>query len=247
MKRTKQLLILISTLAVVPAYAGDSDEVAAEDRERIADLFESIDPDHIFGSPIDGWYTIRKGSVVAYISADGHYLLQGDIIDLDKQVNLTEESRSEARRELMSGVTDDDVIIFAPEEVKYTVSVFTDVECAYCRRLHSQIGDYMSRGIEVRYLLFPRNGPASSSWHTAEEVWCSPDRANALTQAKLDHDFETSTCDASMVQQHYLVGQEVGLSGTPAIVLDDGELIAGYLPPDALKMRLDSKQAETTE
>ena len=245
MKCTKLFLILASILAVLPAHAGESDEIAAEERERLAGLFESIDPENIFGSPIDGWYTIRRGSIVAYISTDGRYLLQGDIIDLDKQVNLTEESRSQARRELMSGVADDEVIIFSPEEKKYSVSVFTDVECGYCRRLHSQINDYLARGIEVRYLLYPRGGPASSAWNTSEEVWCADDRANALTMAKLDRDFETSSCDASMVQHHYLMGQEVGLAGTPAIVLDDGELIAGYLPPDALKLRLETKAAET--
>jgi thiol:disulfide interchange protein DsbC len=245
MKRTKLFLILISTLVALPAHAGQADEVAAEERERIAGLFESIDPENIYGSPIDGWYTIRRGSIVAYISTDGRYLLQGDIIDLDEQVNLTEQSRSLARADLMSGVADEEVIIFSPNQVKYSVSIFTDVDCTYCRRLHAQIEDYMAHGIEVRYLLFPRGGPASSSWNTAEEVWCSADRANALTLAKLDRDFATSTCDATMVQNHYVMGQEVGLSGTPAIVLDDGELIAGYLPPDALKTRLDSKATAT--
>ena len=245
MKSMKLLLTLGAAIAVLTAYAGESDEIAADERERIAGLFESIDPENIYGSPIDGWYTIRRGSIVAYISTDGRYLLQGDLIDLDSQVNLTEESRSVARRDLLSGVEDSEVIVFAPEQVEYSVSIFTDVDCTYCRRLHAQIQDYLAHGIEVRYLLFPRGGPASSSWNTAEEVWCSADRANALTLAKLGRDFESSSCDATMVQNHYTMGQEVGLSGTPAIVLDDGELIAGYLPPDALKMRLESKAVVT--
>lgn len=245
MTRMKLLILVAAVMGFAPANAAAPDEVPAEDRARISELFESIAAEDIHPSPIDGWYTIRRGSVVAYISTDGRYLLQGDIIDLDNQVNLTEESRSLARRELMSTVTDDQVIAFTPAEVKYTVSVFTDVDCTYCRRLHSQIDDYMAHGIEVRYLLFPRNGPASSSWNTAEDVWCAKDRASALTMAKLDREFESSECDASIVQDHYVMGQEVGLSGTPAIIFDDGELVAGYLPPDALKMRLDQKAAET--
>jgi thiol:disulfide interchange protein DsbC len=244
MKRMTLAILLTATIGFAPVIAAGADEVPAEDRERIAELFESIAPEDIHSSPIEGWYTIRKGSVVAYISTDGRYLLQGDIIDLDQQVNLTEESRSLARRDLMSAVTDDQVIAFSPDEVKYSVAIFTDTNCTYCRRLHNQIDQYMAHGIEVRYLLFPRGGPATSSWNVAEDVWCSADRANALTMAKLDRDFESSTCDASMVQDHYIMGQEVGLSGTPAIVFDDGELLAGYLPPDALKMRLDQKAAE---
>jgi thiol:disulfide interchange protein DsbC len=245
MKNLQFSLLLATVIGCGPAIAAEDDTVPAEDRERISGLFESIAAEDIHRSPIEGWYTIRKGSIVAYISTDGRYLLQGDIIDLDKQVNLTEESRSLARRDLMSTINDDQVIAFSPAEVKYSVSIFTDVDCTYCRRLHSQIDDYMAHGIEVRYLLYPRGGPASPAWNTAEEVWCSADRANALTMAKLDRDFESSQCDASIVQDHYVKGQEVGLSGTPAIVFDDGELVAGYLPPDALKMRLDQKAADT--
>jgi thiol:disulfide interchange protein DsbC len=240
-KRCAALLAWL--FAVSPAWSGDSAEVPAEERERVAELFESIAPENVKSSPIDGWYTIQKGSLVAYISKDGRYLLQGDLIDLDTKVNLSEESRTDARRELMSRVPDNEVILFSPDEVKYSVTVFTDVDCTYCRRLHSQIEEYMANGIEIRYLLYPRGGPASASWNTSEAVWCARDRSEALTLAKLDREFESSSCDASIVQDHYILGQEVGLAGTPAIVLDDGEMIAGYMPPDALKVRLEQKAA----
>ena len=225
-------------------YKVEPEEVPAEDRERIAEMFESILPEHVKPSPVDGWYTIQKSSVVAYITTDGHYLLQGDLIDLERQVNLTEANRTDARRDVMSAIADDQVITFSPAEVKYSVSIFTDVECTYCRRLHSQMDEYLAHGIEVRYLLYPRSGPASRSWITEEEVWCSADRASALTMAKLDKKFETSACDASIVQDHYVMGQEVGLTGTPAIIFEDGELLAGYLPPDALRLRLEQKAAQ---
>ena len=235
--------LVASLFTVSAAWSADADDVPAEERERLAGLFESIAPENVKASPIDGWYMIQKGSLVAYISEDGRYLLQGDLIDLDTKVNLSEESRTDARRDLMAQVPDDQVILFSPDDVKYTVSVFTDVDCTYCRRLHNQIEQYMANGIEVRYLLYPRGGPASAAWNTSEAVWCARDRAEALTLAKLDREFDSSSCDASAVQDHYVLGQEVGLSGTPAIVLDDGELIAGYLPPDALKMRLEQKAA----
>jgi len=226
------------------AWSADGGDVPAEERERLAGMFDTIAPENIKPSPVDGWYMIQKGSLVAYISQDGRYLLQGDLIDLESQVNLSEESRTDARRDLMAQIGDKDVILFSPDEVKYTVSVFTDVDCTYCRRLHSQIAQYLANGIEVRYLLYPRGGPASASWNTSEAVWCAKDRGEALTLAKLDREFDSSDCDASIVQEHYILGQEIGLSGTPAIVLEDGELIAGYLPPDALKLRLQQKAAE---
>jgi thiol:disulfide interchange protein DsbC len=234
---------LIAALAMFPASADETSTELDLVRERVAEMFDLIDQDDVSISPVDGWYTIHKGSIVAYISADGRYLLQGDLIDLDTQANLSEAVRNEARRELMASVKDEDVILFSPADVKYSVSIFTDVECTYCRRLHSQIDEYLAHGIEVRYLMYPRNGPTSRAWSTAEEVWCSSDRNSALTAAKMDRKFASTDCDASIVQEHYDMGHDVGLSGTPAIVFDDGTLISGYLPPDQLKARLDQGAA----
>jgi thiol:disulfide interchange protein DsbC len=229
-------------LTAVPAIAEDDAQLELV-RQKVDEMFDMIEPENVKTSPVDGWYTIQKGSVIAYISSDGRYLLQGDLIDLDNQLNLSEATRTDARRKLMATVTDDEVIAFTPSEVKYSVTVFTDVDCTYCRRLHSQIEEYMAHGIEIRYMLYPRNGPASPSWNTSEEVWCANDRADALTLAKLDKDFKTSKCDSTIVQDHYVIGRDVGLNGTPAIVFDDGTLVAGYLPPDQLAERLEQNAA----
>ena len=217
--------------------AGDADELE-QVREKVSGLFDEIEPQHIVASPIDGWYMIQKGATIAYISGDGKYLLQGDIIDLEHQVNLSEKSRDDARKEMMSEVPQEHMIIFSPDVVKYSISVFTDIDCTYCRRLHSQINEYLEEGIEVRYLLYPRNGPRSKSWATAEQVWCSDNRNEALTLAKLDQKFVTRECDSSMVSKHYLIGQDVGLRGTPAIVFEDGQLVSGYVPAQQLSEQL---------
>jgi thiol:disulfide interchange protein DsbC len=223
-----------------PAPAAEQDDELEAVRETVSGMFEQIKPEHIQPSPVDGWYAIQKGSIVAYISADGRYLLQGDLIDLDAGVNLSEASRNGTRRDLIAAITDDQVIKFSPADIKHSVTVFTDVDCTYCRRLHSQIDEYLERGIEVRYLLYPRNGPASKSWNTSEDVYCASDRNKALTAAKLDQEFQTVACDTSVIQDTYVLGQDIGLSGTPAIVLEDGTLIGGYLPPDALDQRLNN-------
>ncbi len=240
MNRATVLTISLIAMLTAPAAAVADAKLEAV-REKITAMFDIIEAEDINGSPINGWYTIQKGSVVAYISEDGRYMMQGDLIDLDENVNLSEVARTDSRRELMSSVGAKEFITFSPEEPKYSVAVFTDVDCTYCRRLHSQIEDYMSEGIEVRYLLYPRNGPASRAWSKSESIWCSTDRQTALTEAKLGKDVEATKCDASTVQSHYSLGQEVGLSGTPAIVLEDGELIGGYLPAEALRMRLERK------
>jgi thiol:disulfide interchange protein DsbC len=237
---TARLAAALLLLAGAASAADTSDPQLEAVRAKVSGLFDSIEPQHINASPIDGWYTVQKGSIVAYISSDGRYLLQGDLIDLDNQVNLSEQSRSDARRELVGSVADDQAILFSPAEPLYTVTVFTDVDCTYCRKLHSQIDEYMEQGIAIRYLFYPRNGPASRAWSTSEDVWCARDRNNALTLAKLGREFETSKCDASIIAKHYVLGQDIGLNGTPAIVLENGTLIAGYLPPAMLKVRIES-------
>ena len=227
-------------LLATSAYAADVDPQLAQARAKVAEMFDAIGPEHVNPSPIDGWYTVQKGSIVAYISGDGRYLLQGDLIDLDMQVNLSEQTRTDARRVLVNTLEDKDAILFSPAEVKHSVTIFTDVDCSYCRKLHSQINDYLSLGSAVRSVLYPRNGPASRAWSTSEDVLCASDRGRALTAAKLDQEFETSKCNTSMLTRHYTLGQDIGLNGTPAIVLEDGTLIGGYLPPETLNTRLES-------
>jgi thiol:disulfide interchange protein DsbC len=233
------LLLAVCALPAAVLAADDAKLEAA--RAKISGLFAEINPEHINPSPIPGWYTIRRGAIIAYVSDDGRYLLQGDLIDLDEQVNLSENERDEARLEMMASVKDEDSIIFSPKEVKHRVSIFTDIDCGYCRRLHGQIDEYLAEGIEVRYLLYPRNGPRSPSWVKAEEVWCAKDRNTALTLAKQDKAFESRSCDSPVVSEHYALGQDIGLRGTPAIVLEDGRLVSGYLPPDGLLARINQK------
>ena len=243
MSRTN-LTCMLLTLCLL----GSAPVLAAEDaaleivRAKMDAMFQEIGPENITESPVAGWYTVHKGSIVAYVSADGRYLLQGDMIDLDEDVNLSEQTRTAARLKMMSSLSDDQVILFSPDTVKYRVTVFTDIDCTYCRKLHSQIDEYLAEGIEIRYLLYPRNGPASRSWTTSEDVWCANDRNSALTAAKLDRDFATQKCDASTITKHYMLGQDIGLSGTPALVFDDGTLVSGYLPPAAMIARLQSIQ-----
>jgi thiol:disulfide interchange protein DsbC len=238
--------ILIAAALITASAPALADDDLAAVQAKISDLFPEIQAKHVFPSPIDGWYTIRKGAIIAYVSGDGRYLMQGDIIDLDAQVNLTESSRNDSRRELMSSYPEDQMIVFKPKEKRYSISVFTDIDCTFCRRLHSQMDDYLARGIEVRYLLYPRNGPTSPSWAKAEQVWCSDDRNEALTLAKRDEDFDTHSCNPAAVGTHYAMGQDVGLTGTPALVFEDGTLVSGYLPPEQLEQALaaSSKGAE---
>ena len=185
-------------------------------------------------TPVAGIFEMRRGTDILYVTQDGKYVFTGDLFKVAGQQNLTDVRRSELRRELIDAVPESRMVVFSPAQPKYTVTVFTDVDCPYCRMLHSQIDDYNKLGIKVRYLFFPRSGPDTESWFKAEQIWCSTDRKAALTQAKLGKPLDAKICRNTPVAQDFELGKEVGLEGTPGIVLPNGELLGGYLPPDKL-------------
>jgi thiol:disulfide interchange protein DsbC len=204
---------------------------------------------HLPGAKVDdlrGMFEYTRGTDIAYVTADGKYAINGDLYDIAADTNLTENHRRELRNKLMAAYPEDQMLVFGPKDPKYTITVFTDVDCAFCRKLHSQIADYNKLGIRVRYLLYPRTGPNSSSWTKAEQVWCSPDRNDALTKAKLGEDLKTKACKDNPVARSYALGQQFALQGTPAILLADGELLSGYEPPDVLLKDLQAAAKGTT-
>jgi len=123
------------------------------------------------------------------------------------------------------------MVVFSPPKPTSTITVFTDIDCGYCRKLHKQIADYNAKGIKVRYMYFPRSGPGTESWTKAEQVACAKDKRGALTRSKQGEKLTDKACQPNPVAEHYSVGRDFGLQGTPAIVLDSGELIGGYLDP----------------
>jgi thiol:disulfide interchange protein DsbC len=132
-------------------------------------------PADVAASPIPGLYEVTMGGLVAYVSADGKYLVSGNVYDLDSQVNLTASRRNAARAKALAAVREDQLIVFSPDNPKMTVTVFTDVDCGYCRKFHSQMAEMNKAGIRVRYMMYPRTGPGTESWRKAESVWCAAD------------------------------------------------------------------------
>jgi thiol:disulfide interchange protein DsbC len=195
-------------------------------------------------SPIPGIYQFTQGAEVSYLTADGKYFLDGNVYDMATRANLTEAIRARARAAMIDAVPESQMVIFSPKNPIYTVTVFTDVDCQYCRKLHSEIAEINKLGIRVRYLFFPRTGPNTESWRKAEVVWCSADRNEAFTRAKAGAELDMNkTCGATPVAREYALGQSIGVRGTPAIVTDGGDFINGYMPPPELLKTLKQLQA----
>jgi thiol:disulfide interchange protein DsbC len=194
-------------------------------------------------SPIPGIYEFVQGADVSYLTADGKYFLDGNLYDMATRENLSEALRTRARLAMISAVPESQMLIFSPKNPLYTITVFTDVDCAYCRKLHSEMAELNRLGVRVRYMFYPRSGPNTDSWKKAEAVWCSANRNEALTQAKLGAKVDvTKTCDANPVAREYALGQSIGVRGTPAILTDNGDYISGYMPPRELVQEIKDLQ-----
>ena len=237
--KTSTICLAIAFAALLAAAGYAATDREAEDIERILASIPELDREDVRPSPLPGVYEISLGARMAYISADAKYLIQGDLYDVATEENLTEKRRMAARVQSLDSVGESSMIIFGAEDEKRTITVFTDIDCGYCRKLHREIDGYNAEGFTVRYLFFPRSGPETASWFKAEEVWCAADRNTALTTAKAGGNVESPDCGATPVAQHYQLGRTFGIQGTPAIVSDTGELIPGYVSPNELMQYLD--------
>ena len=243
--------------AADPAHAAADAAHAAADAARAAPAEPSADPraallkhlpagskiEDLRPSPIPGIYEFAQGADVNYVTADGKYFLDGNLYDMASHENLTEVQRTHARVAMIGAVPESQMVIFGPSNPLYTITVFTDVDCAYCRKLHSEMAELNHLGVRVRYVFFPRTGPNTESWKKAEVVWCSPDRNAALTRAKTGAQLDMSkTCEVTPVAREYALGQSIGVRGTPAIVTENGDYIEGYMPPRELVQQLKEMQ-----
>lgn len=223
--------------------AGTAD---ARARQSLLRLNPDIAIDYVGAAPVSGFREVIAGGQLVYVSDDGKYLMQGTLVDLATQKELTQSSAalSKYRRDLLATSKSADRVVFAPANPKYTVSIFTDIDCGYCRKLHSEMAEYNRQGIAIEYLAFPRNGLGSPVHKQMISVWCASDRRQALTDAKEGKPVPSRTCRSTPVDMHYNLGQRLGVTGTPAVYAPDGTQLGGYLPPAQMRQALDELAGE---
>ncbi|HAC35162.1 MAG TPA: disulfide bond formation protein DsbC [Gammaproteobacteria bacterium] len=232
---SRLLLAMLLVLGVTQAHA----EPTIPD--KVSGALHSISAEHspqsIAPAPVSGWYQGRVGSRLFYVDESGRYLFNGELVDLVKRESLTEAALNRWRLEQIGQISEQSMVVFPAPRPKHTITVFTDVDCGYCRKLHNEISAYHNAGISVRYLAYPRAGLGSDSYQLMQSVWCASDRAAALTQAKQGKKVKQQTCE-NPIEQHFQLGNQLGINGTPAILLESGALIPGYVPAMELRGRL---------
>ena len=243
------LLLAVSTNAQLLMDQPQSDSLVPKHLEQsiIAKLKQArpeLNFSELKPSPMAGVYEIKVNRQVAFVSQNGAYMISGEMYEVrpGSLVNLQEQERQRAeeafapeRAKIMSQIKKEDMVIYTPEKgVKGFVYVFTDIDCGFCRRLHSQLQTFMDKGIEIRYLAFPRAGPDSQSASKLSTTWCSANPQETMTRFKLGENLPLAPCNAAPVADQLTLGQQVGVNGTPAIVLESGQLVPGAVSADYL-------------
>lgn len=223
--------LLTGGLAV--ADSASKENLAPKLVERLTAVRPDLPIESVSKTPLDGIYALElPGGSTIYGTKNGEYLFVGDLYQLTDSalVNVTESGRDGRRQELLASVDAGSMIAFAPDgPVKATLNVFTDVDCGYCRKLHQEVPELNAMGIAVRYLAYPRAGIGSGSYDKVVSAWCADDKQTAITRLKMGQALTPATC-ANPVADHYELGKQMGVTGTPAIVLESGRLLPGYMP-----------------
>ncbi|HIG41747.1 MAG: DsbC family protein [bacterium] len=242
----KTLIFVILLVIGLPGFAKpekqSEEEIINTIRARLSTARPDLPIPDIFPSQLEGFYYVSLlGGQTLYISSDGKYLFAGDLYEILEVglVNLTETGRSVQRKRLLDALDESEMLVFAPpkEMIKATVTVFTDIDCTYCRKLHREVPELNRLGIAVRYLAYPRAGTSSESYNKFVSAWCADNPKAALTKAKNNQPIEEKTCDNPVAAQ-YKLGSTMGVNSTPSLVYEDGSMDPGYMPAAKLAERL---------
>lgn len=231
--------LVLSFLCLI-GFANSAQAIDAAEKVKIQEAIKKAIPeitvDDVKESEIEGLYEVNAGPMVFYASEDGRYVVHGDMLDLTMAKtdwNVTENARKISRAKIVNQVDVKEMVTYPAERPKTWIAVFTDVDCGYCRQFHQEVAKITEAGVEVRYLAFPRRGVGSASFDKAVSIWCASDPKEMMSLAKGGQSVPDKSC-SHPVEEHFKLGQQLGVRGTPSIIFEDGTLWPGYLPAEKL-------------
>ena len=227
-KRIAIVVGITTALLISPAQAG-----SAAIKKSMAQIVPGVPIKSIKPSGVAGLFEVRIGAEVYYLTSDGRFLVSGDIIDVKSRRNLTALARGLVRLDMVNAVSEDKMVIYESGKTTRTITVFTDIDCPYCRKLHQDVPTLVEGGIRIRYIVFPRDGLTTNTYRKSVSAWCSPDRKKALSIAMSGGKLKNRTC-ANPVSEHFELAGRVSVRGTPTLLVDDGQILPGYIPPNKL-------------
>ncbi len=208
-------------------------------KAKVKSAYPQVTLDSVNLSPVSGWFEATAGNTVLYVSADANHLFAGELLDLnlpEEERDLTEKVRRGLRLAMLKNLNTKDMVVYPVKKAKAkkaTVIAFVDVDCTFCHKLHEELGKLADAGIEVQYLSFPRAGVGSPTYTRMVSAWCTENRNQAFDTLMKGGEISAKECSNPVADQ-FLLGQKLGISGTPTLFFEDGSMVPGYLPADKL-------------
>ena len=238
------LLRIFTLFVTISAATQVSADDIAELKASLAKTLPQYEASYIEKTPVEGIYQVIIGGQVIYMTKDARYMIDGNLIDLSTKKNYTEDAMSGIRLSQIEKLGEDKMVVYTPETIKHTITVVTDIDCPYCRRLHNEMDQYMAGGVQVRYIFMPLKG--KGDFRTTVSVWCAKDRNEALDMAKAGAELEAKDCE-NPIDEHLSVSRNLGVRGTPAIILQNGNMLPGYVPASKLIAELQKLNLSTAK
>lgn len=249
MRFAPQLLTLaLGTLLAAGAHAADEAKITPTERAQIQAAVKTIKETATIKSirdvPGTGLKEVIADSTVVYMDPTGRYLFFGTLLDLKEKKNLSDDAAASVRRSSLQSIPEADKIVYAPAVVKHRVTVFTDISCGFCHKVHENMKGYLDRGIAIEYVPYPRGGQQNPAWNEMRKIWCSKDRKAAFDYVQSGKSLTTeANCD-DPVARTYALGEALAFEGTPAIYTEDGKQLGGFVPPEEMAVRLDKEEPQ---
>ena len=238
------LRIFTFAFGIIAAAQVSADEGIDALKKSLTERLPQYEASFVDKTPIDGIYQVIIGGQVIYMTGDARYMIDGNLIDLSTKKNYSEEAMSGIRLSEIEKLGEDKMVVYTPETIKHTITVVTDIDCPYCRRLHAEMDQYMAGGVQVRYIFMPLKG--KGDYRTTVSVWCAKDQNEALDLAKGGAELEAKDCE-NPIDEHLSVSRGLGVRGTPAIILQDGSMLPGYVPASKLIAELQKLNLSTAK
>jgi thiol:disulfide interchange protein DsbC len=242
MRKSLTVAFLVCSVVSGQVFAEQAEGPASVIRQRLLQARPDLPVGEIVPGALPGFYSaVLEGGQVLHFTEDGRYFFAGDLYEVtsNQLVNVSEQGRTGKRKQLMSLLDESQMLVFAPpkERIKATITVFTDIDCGFCRKLHKEVPELNRLGIAIRYLAYPRAGMGSDSYDKYVSAWCADNPKIAFTKAKAGQEIEERTC-ANPVAEQFQLGGLMGIDSTPSLIYDDGRLDPGYLPAEKLAAKL---------
>ena len=238
------LRIFLFVFSIIAVTGVAADPGISELKNALAKRLPQFEVSYIDKTTIDGIYQVIIGGQVIYMTSDARYMIDGNLVDLSTKKNYSEDAMSVIRLSQIEKLGEEKMVVYTPEDIKHTITVVTDIDCPYCRRLHSEMDQYMAGGVKVRYIFMPLKG--QGDYRTTVSVWCSKDQNEALDLAKAGVEMDPKECE-NPIDEHLKISRSLGVRGTPAIILQDGSMLPGYVPASKLIAELASLNMSTAK